>query len=171
MWTPAPEDPLHRLFAGMTEHAFYTELGITDTPLIDYVTNLLTRFLHVDESCLLRDEHGQPLDSVVDMIRTAEALPAEGRTRREIHRYIGDYTLFWSGLYPETLRKRQAAAHGKDHFLDYCRQGKHSYTIAGSFDSDPWREEAEVLRRLGTDFEMCAYGLNQVRREFDAASH
>jgi len=46
---PIPVDhPLRKLFAGLTEHAFMAELGVTDTKLIDYVTELLARFVHSD---------------------------------------------------------------------------------------------------------------------------
>lgn len=164
MWTPTPDHPIRKMFAGLTEHAFYAELGITDTALIDYLTDLLTRFIHVDEACVLRDGQGQPMAEVADMIREAEAMPLEGRTRREAHRYIGDYTLFWTGLYPETVKKK-SSRWCKDQFIDYFRQGKYSYRIAAAFEDDPWKEESAVLRRLSDDFEMCAYGLNQVRKE------
>ena len=55
----------------------------------------------------------------------------------------------------------------KDHFIDYCEQGKRSYYIASTFGDDPYRDEAPVLRRLSDEFELCAYGLNQVRREWE----
>ena len=45
--------------------------------------------------------------------------------------------------------------------------GKRSYYIASTFEDDPYREEAQVLRRLSEGFELCAYGLNQVRREWE----
>ena len=48
----------------------------------------------------------------------AEALPPEGRTRREIYRHIGDFTLFWTGVYPEALKRRRSAM-TRDQFLDY----------------------------------------------------
>jgi hypothetical protein len=85
-----------------------------------------------------------------------------------VHRHIGDFTLFWTGLYPEALKRLRSALR-KDHFIDYCEQGKRSYYIASTFEDDPYREEAPVLRRLSAQFELCAYGLGQVRREWDAS--
>jgi|SRR5262245_9858318 len=163
MWAPSPEHPVRRLFAGLTEHAFLTRLGITDPPLVDYVSELLTRFLHVDAVYRLHDEHGDRLADVPEMIREAEQLPAEGRTRREYYRHIGDFTLFWTGLYPETVRRMQSGW-SRDVFVSYTAQGKRSYYIASTFEDN----EAPILRRLSDGFELCAYGLNQVRREFDA---
>ena len=113
----------------------------------------------------LRDR-GKRLEEVVDMVLEAESLPPEGRTRREVHRHIGDFTLFWAGVYPEMLQ-RLRSVFSKDHFIDYCEQGKRSYYIASTFEDDPYRDEAPVLRRLSAEFELCAYGLNQVRQEWE----
>ncbi|HZT78993.1 MAG TPA: hypothetical protein VFA26_02125 [Gemmataceae bacterium] len=166
MWSPPPDHPLRRLFAGLTEQTFLVTLGIGDPPLVDYLSELLARFIHVDAIYRLRDATGRRLEEVAEMMLEAEALPAEGRTRREVHRHIGDFTLFWTGVYPEVL-DRLRSAFRKDHFIDYCEQGKRSYWIASTFDDEPYREEAPVLRRLSGQFELCAYGLNQVRREWE----
>jgi hypothetical protein len=166
MWSPQPDHPLRRLFAGLTEQTFMTALGVADPHLTDYLSLLLSRFLHVDAIYRLRGAAGKRLEEVVEMLIEAESLPPEGRTRREFYRHIGDYTLFWTGVYPEALA-RLRSAHGRDHFINYCEQGKRSYYIASTFEGGPYRDEAPVLRRLSTDFELCAYGLGQVRREWE----
>ncbi len=99
------------------------------------------------------------------MMIEAEAVPPEGRTAREVHRHIGDFTLFWTGVYPEMLKKLRSAL-SRDSFIDYCEQGKRSYYIASTFE-DADGQEVRVLRRLSTEFELCAFGLNQVRRELE----
>jgi hypothetical protein len=165
MWYPKPDHPLRKLFAGLTEQTFITTLGVADPPLTDYLSGLLSRFVHVDAIWRLRDARGRRLEEVAEMMIEAEALP-EGRTRREVHRHIGDFTLFWTGVYPEALRRLRSVL-TRDHFIDYCAQGKRSYYIASTFEEDPYREEAPVLRRLSEDFELCAYGLNQVRRSWE----
>jgi hypothetical protein len=166
MWSAPPEHPLRRLFAGLTENAFLTSIGITDPPLIDYVSELLTRFTHFGAIFRLQGSHGRPLTEVAEMVMEAEEIPPEGRTRREYHRHIGDFTLFWTGLFPEAVNRR-ATGWEKDSVVSYTLQGKRSYLIAGSFEGDPYREEAAVLKRLGTEFELCAVGLNRVRKELD----
>jgi len=164
MWSPASNHPLRRLFAGLTEHAFLSTLGVADPPLVDYVSEMLTRFLHADAVYRLRDGGGKPLQEVGEMIREAEQLPAEGATRRAYHRHIGDFTLFWTGLYPESVQ-RARSGWSRDHFVSYCETGKRCYRIAGETDEE---EDAPVLRRLSSEFELCAYGLHHVRKEFDS---
>jgi hypothetical protein len=166
MWYYNADHPLRRLFAGLTEQTFMTALGVVDPPLVDYLSLLLARFTHFDAIYRLRNLQGKRLEEVADMIQEAEALPPEGRTRREYHRHIGDFTLFWTGVYPEALR-RLCSTWRKDHFIDYCEQGKRSYFIASTFEEDPYREEAPVLRRLSEEFELCAFGLTQVRKEWE----
>src|SRR5947209_14347875 len=166
MWFPQPDHPLRRLFAGLTEQTFISTLGVADPGLTDYLSGLLSRFLHTDWIYRLRNAAGARLEQVADMVLEAEALPPEGRTRREVHRHIGDFALFWTGVYPEMLARLRSALR-KDFFVDYCAQGKRSYYIASTFADDPYREEAPVLRRLSEEFELCAYGLNQVRREWE----
>jgi hypothetical protein len=170
MWSPKPEHSLRRLFTGLTEQTFIHALGVADPPLTDYLSELLSRFLHVDAIYRLRNSQGRPLEEVAEMMIEAEALPPEGRTRREVHRHIGDFALFWTGVYPEMLRRLRSVL-SKDHFIDYCEQGKRSYYIASTFEDDPYRDQAPVLRRLSADFELCAYGLNQVRREWERLPH
>ena len=166
MWSPKPDHPLRKLFSGLTEQTFMATLGVADPPLTDYLSELLSRFIAMDNVYRLRDLTGRRLEEVVDMVIEAEAMPPEGRTRREVHRHIGDFTLFWTGVYPEMLRKLRSAL-TRDQFVDYCEQGKRSYYIASTFEDDPYRDEAPVLRRLSEEFELCAYGLNQVRREWE----
>jgi hypothetical protein len=160
------EHPLRRWFAGLAEHTFLEELGIGDPSLIDYLSGMLARFLHMDQVYRLHDADGARLEEVAAMLLQARGLPPEGRTHREIHRHIGDFTLFWTGVYPEVLKRLRSPSR-IDFFVDYCAQGKRSYLIASSYEQDPYRAEAPVLRRLSDQFEICAYGLTQVRHEWE----
>jgi hypothetical protein len=166
MWSPKPDHPLRHLFSGLTEQTFLQTLGLADPPLTDYLSELLSRFVSMDAVFRLRDAAGGRLEEVAAMLIEAEAMPPEGRTRREYHRHIGDFTLFWTGVYPEMLRKLRSALR-RDSFIDYCEQGKRSYYIASTFEDEPYRDQAAVLRRLSEGFELVAYGLTQVRREWE----
>lgn len=166
MWYDNENHPLRHYFSGLTEQTFMADLGVADPPLIDYLSELLSRFVHIDAIYKLRSGAGGRLEEVADMLMAVEALPPEGRTSREMHRHIGDFTLYWTGVYPEVL-KRLRSPMVKDHFIDYCEQGKRSYYIASTFEGEPFKEEATVLRRLSERFELCAYGLTQVRREWE----
>ena len=154
------------MFAGITEQTFMETLGMADPRLIDYLSVLLSRFVHIDAIFSLRSTTGKRLDEVADMLIEAGALPSGGKTCREVHRHIGDFTLFWTGVYPDAL-KRLRSSMSKDQFIDYCEQGKRSYYIASTYEDEPYQEESRVLRRLSEQFELCSYGLGQVRKEWE----
>ncbi|MBL8865652.1 MAG: hypothetical protein JNK93_08825 [Planctomycetia bacterium] len=169
MWDPTPEHPLHRLFAGCTEQTFFTRFGIADPSLVDYLSALLTRFVHRDAIYRLRDAGGQPITELAAMLQEANTLPEGGRTRREYFRHIGDVSLFWTGLFPETLERRREAW-GPSAVLNYTTCGKRSYLIASQCDDVAGHEEVPVLKRLSEQFELCATGLREVRREWEDAA-
>ena len=154
--------PLHRLFRGLTEHTFLTELGIGDPRLVGYVANLLAAFVPSDALWRLRDAEGRRLREVAAMVAEAEAAPDADR-RRECHRHVGDFTLFCTGVYPEMLAKLRGAG-SPDHLIHYQEQGKRSYLVASTLDGG---DEAPVLLRLSHEFELCAFGLSRVRREWE----
>jgi hypothetical protein len=163
-----PAGNLRSFFAGLTEHAFCSKLGVADPPLVDYVAGMLARFVRCDALFRIRDLVGRQLDEVADMLIEAEA--RVGHARREVHRHIGDFTLFWTGVYPESLQRWQRPSR-KDFFLDYCEQGKRAYYIASTIRDDGSDADSAVLERLSHDFELCVHGLGEVRREWERRDH
>jgi hypothetical protein len=165
MRSERPSRALRQLFSGITENTFHSQLGVVDPPLVDYLSDLLIRFIRQDALERVRSVTGQRLRDLSALM--AEAQVRIGDARRAVHRHIGDYTLFWAGLYPESLR-RSLGALTLDQFTDFCAHGKRAYRIASSIDTD--REEDapnDLLERLSEQFEMCAYGLREVRREWE----
>jgi len=156
---------LGRYFAGLCEYIFESKLGVADPPLVDYVSDLLLRFARLDTVHRVRSLSGQPVVQVADML--AEAENRIGLARRDVHRHIGDVTLFWTGVYPESL-PRLKAVEKKDYFVDYCAQGKRAYKIASTIETDRTEDTtAELLERLSVQFELCVYGLGEIRREWE----
>jgi hypothetical protein len=155
--------PLHRLFRGLTEYAFMSELGIGDPSLVGYVAELLASFVPSQGLWKLRDSQGRKIFQVTAMIAEAEAADDAAR-RRECHRHVGDFTLFWTGVYPEALAKAQGG-NSPDALISYQQQGKRSYDVASRLSAD--RDQGPVLRRLSEQFELCAIGLSRVRREWE----
>ena len=157
-------NPLERFFTGLSEYVFHTRLGVVDTELVNYVSELLIRFTRVDSQAKVRKADGKPAKEVTSMV--AEAEKRLGDAKREVHRHIGDYTLFWSGLYPEALRQLQSKDK-TDFFLNYCAQGKKAYLIASNIQADKKSASCDLLHRMSEHFEMCAYGLREIRREWE----
>jgi hypothetical protein len=139
-------------------------LGVADTQLIDYLTDLLDAFVRCDQPQAVRRSSGQPALDVSSMM--AEADRRVGLARREFHRQIGDFTLFWAGMYPESLRQ-VAGPVPMDVFVDYCQHGKRAYSIASEIEVETDQASSDLLRRLSDQYDLCAYGLREIRREWE----
>lgn len=170
--SPVPKShPLHRWFAVLVESSFQEKVGVCAPPVLDYLTGLLTEFIHVERINLLDDGSCRPVEDIAEMLTQAEdgSSTTTPERRRRYHRHIGDFTLFWTGVYPENLR-RLHRRHARDELMDYFDQGKRSYAIASRLSSDQTRPPAAVLQMLSDQFEYCVYGLGLVRREWERTS-
>ncbi len=166
--TVPPDHPLHRWFAAMVEQSFQMQVGIADPLVLEYVTDLLTDFIHMERINLAPDGSGRPIEDVAEMLCEAELTPqiSHNLRRREYHRHIGDFTLFWTGVYPENLRRMYKRG-SADELIDYFSQGKRSYAIASSLSDEETSPPAHVLRCLSDQFEYCVYGLGLVRKQWE----
>ena len=158
-----PRSPIQRYFAGLAENTFQSQLGVVDPPLIDYLSNLLLRSVRNDMVHRIRSVTGRPLMSVLEMVEEAGA--RLGDAKRELHLHIGDFTLFWAGIYPEALGGEEDASR---RFEVYCSFGKRSYRIASEIEAaDKDAPPATLLERLSDRFDLCCYGLREVRRQWE----
>ena len=154
---------IDKYFAGIAENTFHTQLGVVDPPLINYVTNLLVRFVRLDNFYRVRSLSGKPIMDVEELV--FEATRRLGDAKREILRHVGDFTLFWLGVFPESFQKD---GHRTKKYADFCEHGIRSYEIASQIEtSDEDAPQSEVLEALSERFELCAYGIQEVRREWE----
>jgi len=160
---PNRDELLRRFFAGLTEYAFAVRMGVADPPLVDYVSEMLVRFVKSDAIYGVRTPRGERLSQVTDML--AEARQREGSARQKVHRHIGDFTLFWTGVYPEVVDHLRRGS--KDALIDYQQQGKRAYWIASTIPVEKETDPDDVLKRLSEQFDLCVYGLGEVRRQWE----
>ncbi len=163
--------PLCRLFASLTEQNFAGQLGWPDGEVIGYITDVLTDFVHVDQLYKIRNAQGQRVEEVAEMLAEGDLLHrAETVEReREVHKHIGDYTLFLAGVFPEFLKrlKTSKVVVSPDALLDFIQMGKRSYRIVSEFTYGPYGPFAPLFRKLSENFELCVYGLGYVRADLD----
>jgi hypothetical protein len=146
--------PIHAIFRELTERGM-SQLNLHDNDTIQYVTNLLTEFIHIENMYRAKDESGRRLEYICDILNQASQCMSP-EMRREYYRHLGDMTLFNLGLFPESLTYgRRTVSPGY-----YAEQGRRSYTIVAEMEK---AEGTIVFRKLSEQFEQCVVGLNWVK--------
>ena len=169
MTEPISENhPLRRLFAGLVENVLYSDLGMCEPAVASYLVSLLTEFVHLDRIHALQSKQGRRLEDVAEMLTDAYLGPDVKGVHRDriVHKHIGDYTLFWSGVYPECLHRLSSRTR-EDPLVAYLEQGKRSYAIASELSRGQTNPPAVVFKRLSENFESCVTGLGLVRRSWE----
>ncbi len=162
---------LRDFFEGLVWRHFFEDIRLEEPKVAQYVTGLLTDFVHVDNLYRIRNAFGRRLEDVGEMLIESNPLLAASSFDREraVRKHVGDYTLFMTGLFPESVaRARHARRPRLDAFIDYVKAGKESYAIVSSFDQFEYRDEAPIFRRLSENFELCVVGLNLVKQDLEA---
>ena len=160
--------PLRQLFHDVVAGCYATHSGITDPEITSYVGDLLTEFTSADAIYRIHDAEGRPLKGLHEMVLAADPVfgaAASFDEEREVRRHIGDYALFATGMYPESMHLWRHS--GESTFVEMVRAGKESYYIVSKFDLFEYQDEAPLFARLSEDFERCMYGLSRVREELD----
>lgn len=161
------QDPLHNFFAAQVESSF-CEVGIADPKLSEYLTTLLIKYMHTDSLAVISSLTNAPV-SIGQFYLEADD-PALSRVEAlDNFRTVGDFTLFWSGVFPEMIAKNLPGAGG---VVAFTRLGKAAYAQACKVAlgrDELVNVDARFFYQLSEDFESCRYGLGKVARGWKAA--
>ncbi len=157
------EHPLSELLESLTERNF-TKVGLREREIPHYVAGVLADFTHTDRLYKIRDSRGRRLEDVGEMLLESDIRHHARSLDRErsVRKHIGDFTLFFTGMFPEHIKSRRNWWR-LDRWLDWIETGKESYRMVGNFDVGPHAQEAELYRRLADHFDFMVVGLNFVR--------
>ncbi len=162
-------EALSSLFGELVERNFQNFAYLEDSAVKSYVTALLLDFVKAENLYRIRDARNRALEDVGEMLIQSNPL-LEGTSfvyERDVRKHIGDFTLFFSGMFPESIGKWRMRSLRLDSFVDYVKAGKESYHIVAEFNLLDAPATAPLFRRLSEEFERCVYGLNMVRRDLD----
>jgi hypothetical protein len=90
---------------------------------------------------------------------------------RQVRKHIGDYTLFFAGMFPESINHLRLRRERIENFIDWVKAGKESYYIVSKFDCFEYTKVAPLFQKLSNQFEQCVYGLNCVKNELQELQH
>ena len=161
------DHPLRVYFSETLHESLSGRAGLTDTEDVEmYLAGMLVDFLNFDGIYAIRNAQGRRVESLVEMLAEGDVrINASSFDReREVHRHVGDFLLFWSGLFPEYLGRTADAT--EDQLLDVVRQGQFSYYLVSTFEHGQYAEEAGTFRRLSVHFDDFRSALNVMRSQF-----
>jgi 3-methyladenine DNA glycosylase Tag len=150
----ADNHPIRALFQQLTERGM-GQLHMHDPETIQYITNLLTEFVQIENVHRATDESGQRVQYLFDTL-TQASNEMSPELRRDYYKHLGDLTLFNLGLFPESLTYGRRTV-SPDY---YAETGRRSYTIVADMDAS---SRTRIYRKLSEQFQQCVVGLNWVK--------
>jgi hypothetical protein len=166
--------PLQQLFLEMVGRHYAHEIGLRDPQIVGYVAHLLAEFCDLEQLFKIRDACNRPLSDVAEMLLESNPVygPATSFDReRQVRKHIGDYTLFFAGMFPESINHLRLRRQRLENFVDWMKAGKESYYIVSKFEHFEYAKVAPLFASLSEHFEQCVFGLNQVKNELQEMQH
>ena len=168
----AQPHPLEPFFQQIVRNGYEGKLGLHDPDLTAYVARILCEFSQSDKLYSIRDEAGRPIQELDEMERAADPVLGTASSfdaERALRKYIGDYSLFVAGMYPEAAgssrRHRRRNPRRYPSIEELIRTGKQSYFIVSQFNLFEYEQEAPLFARLSNSFERLLLGLTLVRED------
>ena len=134
-----------------------SQLDLRDTDTIQYVTNLLVDFIDIENVYRVRDNTGQGLEYVFDILEQAGQAVSPS-ARREHYQHLGDMTLYNLGLFPEALTYGRRTV-SPDY---YAEAGRRSFNHAAQI-AEPKNGAALFLNHASSEscgVQQLAFGLD-----------
>ena len=166
--------PLRKLFQELVGRHYAQEIGIRDPQVVAYVSHLLAEFCETDQLFKIHDVADRPLTDLGEMLLESDPVygPAPCFDReRQVRKHIGDYALFFTGMFPESINHFRLRHHRLENFVEWMKAGKESYYIVSKFEHFEYAKVAPLFAHLSRDFEGCVYGLNMVKNDLQEMQH
>lgn len=170
----AQAHPLEPFFQQAVRNSYEGKLGLHDPDVTGYVAHLLCEFSDAKNLYKVRDEAGNPIEELDEMVRAADPVHGTATSfdeERALRKHIGDYTLFFAGMFPESINRFRLRRHRLESFIDLMKAGKESYHIVSQFNQFECAKVAPLFAKLSREFEVCVFGLNMVKNELRARQH
>lgn len=165
---------LSDFFDALVSRTFSSTIGLSDRSVTTYISEMLSGFCQAEELYKIRTAAGKSLDDVGEMLLESDPVfgpaPSFGR-EREVRKHLGDYTLFFAGMFPDSINHYRLRRHRLENLVDFIKAGKESYYIVSKFDVFEYAEAAPLFAKLSERFEDCVCGLNMVKNELDVMQH
>lgn len=147
----------------------YVERRSTDAGVVDYLGQLLDRYLYTRELFPIAREGKLSWFYLSDLLAETEHL-THFQNLFEAYRKYGDNSLFVTGIFPKVLRQRhrgrmRAPVPSIDRSY-YVTTGKRFYHMAARHDLAEFTQQRELLEKLAGYFEIYMDALNAMSERY-----
>ena len=133
--------------------------GVEDRAVADYVAEVLAEFAQAERARCILPGRLNSLDYFFEMLSALNE--ADDRTRFFIRAHIGNYSLFFSGVFPDRIRFR-AEARGFPDVKYYDSLGRTHFRAASDHRLAEKYDVAEIFSTLSERFETTRRALNDI---------
>jgi hypothetical protein len=157
-----------KYLAGIVEYTFSTQMGVPDPGLTSYLSDFLVRSIRSESFELSKSG----LLSQYQVIASNTKL-SEEQARVVLYQGFGERILFWGGYYPEVVAADESVplVSGTSKLKCWFDMGKTAYKELSLIAPIPEEYKGASCHPIYADiadrFEMVAYGLREVRRNFE----
>ena len=154
--------PTRTLFDLFVIKVLYVERRSTDAGVIDYLGQLLDRYLYTRELFPIAQDGKLSLYHLSDLLRETQQL-THFQNLFEAYRKYGDNSLFVTGVFPRALRRGRRRA--RVAFVDrsyYVSTGKRFYHLAAEHELAEFTQQRALLEKLAAYFEVYMDALNEM---------
>jgi hypothetical protein len=135
---------------------------------------LLADFCDARQLFKICSSTGKPISDVGQMLIESNPVygPAPSFDReRAVRKHIGDYTLFFTGMFPESINHSRLRRNRLENYVEWMKTGKESYYIVSKFEFFEYAKVAPLFATLSQNFEQCVHGLNMVKNDLQEMQH
>jgi hypothetical protein len=133
--------------------------GVEQRAVADYVAEVLAEFAQSERAHCVVPGHTNPLDYFFEMLSALNT--ADERTSFFIRAHIGNFSLFFSGVFPDRIRFR-AEVRGFPDVKYYESLGRSNFGAASDHRLAQKYEVAEIYNTLSERFETTRRALNDI---------
>ena len=123
-----------------------------------YLTDMLTEFARTEKLYKLTDSDGRKVQTIVGMLIENQKNTSEN-TERELRKYVGDFSLFMSGMFREYVDKNSYLSY-------YVNEGMKSYFVVSRLDLEMGKGDPVIFSKLSRDFKFYSDALNYMRKVY-----
>ncbi len=163
---------LRSLFDLFLIKTLYVERRSTDPQVVDYLSSMMFGFLYTrDLFPLVQDSKrfGYLLSDLLDEMQSAARFP----DLFEAYRKLGDYSLFITGVFPASLKRRRWNRWRRSYqpvpMVDlsyHVANGKNYYRMAADHEFADATQQRPVLAKLSTYFDIYMGAMNEASERY-----